>query len=108
MTNEQIIFNKRLNLMKSGIIGTTGQKIILENKDGEKTEVMEPEEIHTYVGWKNRGFQVLRGQKAISDFPIWKHTTKKSKKTDQEEEESMFLTKAYFFSQRQVEPMKET
>lgn len=54
MTSEQIIFNERLKLMESGSIGNTGRKIILENEDGEKEEIIDPEEIHTYQEWKER------------------------------------------------------
>lgn len=48
MTNEQIIFNNSLQLMDDGIIKSTGRTIIVENEDGEKVEMQEPEPIHTY------------------------------------------------------------
>ena len=36
MNNAQIIFNESIDLMKDGIIGTTGRKITVEyEKDGE-------------------------------------------------------------------------
>lgn len=77
MTNAQIIFNESIELMENGIIGNTGRKIIVENEDGEKKEMLEPESIHTYAGWKAIGRQVKKGEKCIATFMIWKHTTKK-------------------------------
>ena len=91
MTNAQIIFNESIDLMKDGIIGTTGRKITVEyEKDGEKVKetIDEPEEIHTYQEWKNAGFQVQKGQKAIAKFTIWMYTDKK-KNLSQEEADSI-------------------
>lgn len=102
MTNEQIIFDERLKLMESGSIGNTGRKIILKNGYGEKEEIFEPEEIHTYRGWKERNRQVQKGEKAIAAFRIWKHTVKKPKDNDGEEQEKMFMTKAFFFRESQT------
>lgn len=107
MTNAQIIFNERLVLMESGVIGNTGRKMVLENKDGEKEEIFEPEEIHTYQGWKALNRQVQRGEKAVASFQIWKHTVKKAKDKDEEEQEKMFMTKAFFFRECQTEPITE-
>lgn len=87
MNNAQIIFNESIELMNDGIIGTTGRKITVEyEKDGEKvTETInEPEEIHTYKEWQKRGFQVIKGQKAIAKFTIWNYTSKKEKLTKEE------------------------
>lgn len=87
MNNAQIIFNKSLELMEEGIIGTTGRKITIQyEKEGETvTEtVNEPEEIHTYKEWQKAGFQVQKGQKAIAKFTIWMYTDKKSKLTKEE------------------------
>lgn len=107
MTNEQIIFNERLNLMESGIIGNTGRKIVMENENGKKEEIFEPEEIHTYNGWKALNRQVQRGEKAIASFQIWKHTVKKPKNEDEEEQEKMFMTKAFFFRECQTKTIEE-
>ena len=63
MTNAQIIFNESIELMENGIIGNTGRKIIVENEDGEKKEMLAPESIHTYAGWKAIGRQVKKGEK---------------------------------------------
>lgn len=91
MTNAQIIFNESIDLMKDGIIGTTGRKITVEyEKDGEmvKETIDEPEEIHTYQEWKKAGFQVQKGQKAIAKFTIWMYTDKK-KNLSKEEADSI-------------------
>lgn len=135
MTNAQIIFNESIDLMKDGIIGTTGKKITIEyeNEGGEKVKetIDEPEQIHTYAEWKKAGFQVQRGQKAIASFMIWMWTEKKGKMT-KEEADSLnaiminadgskaqegdevtkgghyYMKKASFFKASQVEPAKET
>lgn len=105
MTNEQIILNERLELMEKGIIGTTGRKLIIEEEDGTKVKIMEPEEIYTYKGWQEYQRQVKRGEKSIATILIWKHTVKK--KDDSEEEiERMFMTKAFFFKREQTEQIE--
>lgn len=107
MTNEMIIFNERINLMDNGIIGDTGRKMILENENGEKKEILEPEEIHTYQGWKSLNRQVKKGEKSISTILIWKHSTKKKKEQQDEDEEKMFMTKAFFFRECQTEAIAQ-
>ena len=112
LTNAQIIFNESVALMEKGIIGNTGHVLIVENKDGSKVPMPEPEPIHTFSGWKTLGFQVQKGQKAIATFPIWKHKPPgKSKDKDTGEEvehgEQMFMTKAFFFKKSQTLPMEE-
>lgn len=106
MTNAQIIFSESLELMNQGVIGTTGRTIIVEDENGVKSELQEPEAIHTYAGWQELGFQVCRGQKAVCSFPIWKHTVKKAKEENEEDEEKMFMVKAFFFTINQVEPIQ--
>lgn len=110
MTNSQIIFNESLELMKQGIIGSTGRQLIYEREDGTKESVPEPEPIHTFVMWKSLGYEVKKGQKAIAKFAIWKHKSagrRKNRKTGEEveTEEKLFLTDAYFFRKDQVEPI---
>lgn len=61
MTNEAIIFDARLKLMRDGKIGSTGRTIVIEDSEGNKTQMPEPEEIHTYTAWQKLGFQVKRG-----------------------------------------------
>lgn len=103
MTNEAIIFGARLKLMKDGKIGSTGRTIVVEDGEGNKTQMPEPEKIHTYTAWQKLGFQVKRGQKAIDKLQIWKHTVKKAEKEDEEDKENMFMVTSSFFSQSQVE-----
>ena len=100
MTNEQIIMNMRIKLMRSGVIGTTGKKMELVDNDGVVTEIDEPAEIHTYVGWKRRGFQVPKGTKAKVFIPIWNYST------DEEGNTTMFQRNAPFFLPSQVEEIK--
>lgn len=135
MTNAQIIFNESVELMKDGVIGTTGRKITIEyeNEEGEKVKeaIDEPEQIHTYAEWKKAGFQVQRGQKAIASFMIWMWTEKKGTMTKEQADNinsimvnadgspvakegdettsggHYYMKKASFFKASQVEPAKE-
>lgn len=76
----------------------------VEDKDGNKQQVEIPEEIHTYAEWKQMGYQVQKGQKAITQVVIWKHTTHENE--DGEDESKMFMKKASFFKQSQVEKIE--
>ena len=105
MTNAQIIYNASMNLMEQGIIGTTGRVCEAIDGEGNKIMVKEPEEIHTYAAWRERGFQVQKGQKAVASFAIWKHTVKKAKTEDEDDKESMFLKVSSFFARSQVAPI---
>ena len=55
MTNEQIIFNASMELLKDGIIKSTGRSFTFENENGEKITVNEPEPMHTFAKWKELG-----------------------------------------------------
>ena len=68
MTNEMIIFNNRLSLMEDGILQGTGNTITVENEEGKKIELEEPEQIHTYAGWKTLNRQVKRAKKVLLLF----------------------------------------
>jgi len=111
MTNADIIFTKSQELMKQGIIEGTGRvfKAIITNAQGEEeeVEVEEAEPIHTYAGWKERGFQVQKGEKAIAKFTIWKHVTKKAKNESDEDETKMFMKTASWFKFSQVAPIEQ-
>ncbi|SDB68378.1 ArdC-like ssDNA-binding domain-containing protein [Butyrivibrio sp. INlla16] len=106
MTNEQIIFNERMELMNSGVIGKSGRKITVKDMDGNSKEIEEPEQMHTFMEWKKRGYAVKHGEKAISKFPIWKHTTRKAEKEGDADQEKMFMKVAFFFTASQVEPIE--
>jgi hypothetical protein len=103
MTNAQIIFNESIALMRDGKIGTTGRMLAFKDEDGEIHEEPEPVAIHTYAAWKSLGYQVKKGEKAVAKFLIWKHTVKKAKADDDDDQEKMFMTKAAFFAPDQVE-----
>lgn len=116
MTNAQIILTESFRLMEEGILkgsGTFG-----ETPDGQMVEL--PEDIHTFNGWKQLGYSVKKGEKAVAKFPIWKHTRKMMKTdtpdpemnkanamiNDQGGKTSMFMQTAAWFTASQVEPIK--
>ena len=102
-----IILNARFDLMEEGILQGTGNIIEVEDENGEKKQIEEPEQIHTYQGWKSLNRQVKRGEKSIATIQIWKHTTQKSKAEDEDDQEKMFLTKAFFFRETQTEAIAQ-
>lgn len=61
---------------------------------------------HTYLGWKERGYQVQRGQKALFSLKLWKPVKAKEVKEDAEKNSKMILVKAYMFSLEQVKPIE--
>lgn len=103
MTNAQIIYNAQMELLEQGKIKSTGKMFKAIDGEGNEILVPEPEEIHTYAAWKSLGFQVRKGQKAVASFTIWKHTVKKAKTEDEEDEPKMFMKMSSFFSRSQVE-----
>ena len=104
MTNAQIIFNARVKLMEEGKIGTTGRAVEVMNQNGETVILPEPEQIHTYAAWKELGYQVQKGQKAIAKFTIWKYAGKVIETEDGTEEHGKcFMKCAAFFHAGQVE-----
>lgn len=90
MTNAQIIALATAELIEKGVLKLVGG---------------EPEEIHTFDGWKERGFSVRKGERSDIKITIWKHRTKKVKDKDGEETEksSMFLKESAFFRRSQVD-----
>ena len=98
MTNAMIIFNNSVELMEQGIIGTTGRTVVVEDQNGNKKELKEPEAIHTYTKWKELGYKVQKGQKAVASFCIWKHTVKEASDETKEDESKMFMKKHHFLS----------
>lgn len=112
MTNAMIILLESVKLMEAGLISGTGEKIVVEDSEGNKQELDMPEQIHTYQRWKSLGYQVKRGQKAVAQFPIWKFTNGKMKTeevredVDAENNENSgycFMKLASFFTAGQVE-----
>ena len=117
MTNAQIILNESINLMEQGKLNGTGNMItvITVNAEGqeEKKQIEEPEPIHTYAAWKQLGFQVKKGSKAITQINIWKHVSRKEEVevkytdgttgTEEIDDSKMFMKISSFFSISQVE-----
>lgn len=101
MTNAQIIFNESQRLAAEGIIKYTGRVFKTQGMDGAEITVKETEAIHTYNAWKEMGFQVQKGQKAVAQFVIWKYKGKVDEETG-EEDGKMFMKKASFFTIDQV------
>ena len=109
MTNEMIIFWNAVDLMKAGLIGTTGRALTVVDEKGEEKTLMEPEPIHTFAKWKDLGYSVKKGEHAVARFSIWKGAEKavkdeNGKETD-EKAVKMFRKDSCFFSFAQVEPM---
>lgn len=109
MTNEAIIMWEAVDLMEKGIIGTTGRTFEIEDKEGNKQIIQEPEPIHTFNGWKEKGYCVKKGEHAIASFRIWKYVTG-GKKTDESEADGdapgkghCIMKLAFFFKASQVE-----
>lgn len=110
MTNEMIILWESVELMGKGIIGTTGRTFEVEDKDGNKRILQEPEPIHTFDGWKERGYAVKKGEHAVASFRIWKYITGKKNAEEGAEGENdgsrCIMKKAFFFKASQVEKIK--
>lgn len=102
MTNKQIIFAEEQNLAEQGKIKYTGRVVVMQSMDGEPIEFKETEQIHTFAAWKELGYVVKKGQKAVAKFPIWKYVSKKNEETNKEDSK-MFMKVAAFFSSSQVE-----
>lgn len=63
MTNQMIILTQQVELQKEGILKFTGKKMTVVDLSGELVEIDEIQPIHTYNGWKSRGYQVKKGEK---------------------------------------------
>ena len=106
MTNEMIIMNQQQALAEAGILDYTGREIEVKMPDDSIMVFKEVEPIHTYSKWKELNFQVRKGEHAVAQFTIWKHTSKKNKETG-EDEAKMFLKKASFFKRSQVKEIEK-
>lgn len=112
MTNQAIILHESLVLMEQGKLKGTGKYATVEI-DGKEKQIEVPEEIHTFNGWKNRGYMVRKGEHSNIKFMIWKP---KAQKKDENEEEpegiclnkpSMFLKMSAFFTIDQVDAITQ-
>lgn len=111
MTNADIIFTQAQRLAEAGKISYTGREFTATLADGSEITVKETEDIHTFNGWKARGFTVRKGEKAIDKFTIWKHSPAKVEELPDESGEyldrgRMFMKTAAFFAAHQVDPIK--
>ena len=98
MTNQEIITRQTLALIEAGIIGAN-------------------EQIHTFADWKNSGYIVKKGSKAVAKFTIWKYSDKPNKAQQAAREAAgkdqeapaphYFMTNAAFFSSSQVEKIEQ-
>ena len=103
MTNAQIVLSNALELLDKGILKPSGRMFTQVMPDGSQVEIPEPEVIHTYSGWKHRGYQVRKGQKAVARFPIWKHGERVDEETGELTDERCFQKVAAWFTIDQVE-----
>ena len=105
MTNAQIVMNNALELLDRGILKPSGRMFVQVMPDGSQMEIPEPEVIHTYSGWKHRGFQVRKGQRAVARFPIWHHSGKVDEETGIESG-ACYQKMASWFTAEQVERVR--
>lgn len=115
MTNAQIIFNAQQELAEEGKIAYTGKTFKAVDGAGQEIELKETEPIHTYRAWKELGYQVRKGQKAVAKITIWKHSGPKVETIPQEDGREaqvidkgrMFMKTAAFFAESQVEAIAQ-
>lgn len=93
MCNEEIIFK---TAVASGLYSKAEAVAIIQRRGSLP--------LHTYQAWKQRGYQVKRGEKAALVATLWKYADKKVE-VDGEEVEcgSCHRTTAYLFTENQVE-----
>lgn len=68
------------------------------------------EVVHTFAKWKSLGYKVKQGEHALFSTQLWKYSkrTKHNDETNEDEEkESMYMTKAFLFGESQVEKIEE-
>lgn len=108
MTNRDIIAMEKAELYKNGILKAIKTTQIEVIKNGEKViqdvPIIEP--IHTYQGWKERGYQVRKGEKSNIRITIWKHTAAKTTKEGKKIPEKTFLKNSAFFTADQVDKIQ--
>ena len=106
MTNAMIVLLESVKLMEQGKIKGSGIKGM--TLDGKEIEL--PETIHTYQVWKQLGYQVKKGSKAVAQFPIWKYTSKREKDETEEQAQEKghcFMKLSSWFTAEQVEKMED-
>ena len=104
MTNEQIIYENSVALMKQGVLKCAGQVPFIDEATGETKMVDMPECIHTFQGWKELGYKVKKGEHHVAEFAIWSPSKRKPKDDEDEKpQRRMYLRKAFWFTSAQVE-----
>ena len=99
-----IIMDAEQELAMLGVIAYTGRVFEAQMPDGSIIELPETEPIHTYQHWKGLGYQVRKGEKAVTKLTIWKHSPgKKNEETGEEGRDKMFMKTAAFFALSQVD-----
>lgn len=107
MTNDMIILLAQQELLKEGKIQPTGRVFKTVDADGNEISYPEAEPIHTYAHWKSLGYQVQKGQKAITQLVIWKHVNGKvDEESGEEGQAKMFMKTASFFAAHQVKKIE--
>lgn len=64
------------------------------------------ENLFTFAEWQQRGYKVIKGQKALINTTLWKPVVKTNKETGAEEKQYI-MVKASLFSAEQVEEMSQ-
>lgn len=110
MTNAMILLIKTQELAEEGKLKYTGQVFKAVDAEGKEVEFKEVEPIHTFNGWKKRGYCVKKGQKSDIKFQIWHWSKKKPK--DMNEEEAVergycYMRTASWFRFDQVERIED-
>lgn len=100
MTNEEIITRAQCDLVRQGLLDVDEGGI---------------EPIHTFEVWRQMGYTVMKGEKALVKLSIWKQGKKKAKGGESEDESGeksekkggtfFFLKEAHFFKASQVAPL---
>lgn len=74
------------------------------------------EEVHTFSKWKQLGYKVKKGEKALFETKLWKMSNKKAEPEEVSEGDGqegtvcmgrMYLAKSYLFGEHQVEKMED-
>lgn len=65
--------------------------------------------LHTYEGWRRLGYQVKASEHAVVKTRLWKPKSRKALEEAEggEGEDGFYLTKAYLFSDEQVEKIQD-
>ena len=112
MTNAQRIFEKEIELALENKIPTLERRITVA-VNGEERVINEPTHIYSLPQWRNRGYLVREGEKAIARINLYRPVnTRPAEDAEPGEDGSipasrMELKPTYFFSADQVEPIPE-